>query len=435
MRIFFHFFRPLPALVAVLSAATGALGGDWPQFRGPNRDNISTETGILKAWPAEGPKVLWRTPMAQGYAGAAIRGGKVYVNDYNTAKKEHWVRCLNVADGKDVWGWSYPLDIRPNHGITRTVPAVGEKMVFSLDPKCRFHAIDAATGKLAWQKNLIQEYKAVIPQWYAGQCPLLDGDKVIIATGGDALAEAFDQATGKEVWRAPNPDKYDMSHASLMPAEIGGVRQYLYLTMKTVVGLCAEDGKILWSGPFKAKMAASPSPLLLSDGRVFVTCGYEAGSALYKVEKGAGGFSAEKLLDIKSAPPKFIPDTFNSEVHTPVIHQGHLFAVGNWKEEGGRGRGQFSCLGPDLKVLWRSPTTFGLGSFLLADGVFFILDGDSGMLRLVEAGTKEYKELAKAQVLHGEDVWGPMALSDGKLFLRDMKEMVCIEVGSPPAAK
>jgi outer membrane protein assembly factor BamB len=152
-------------LVATLASAAGsAAGSDWPQWRGPNRDNISTETGLLRSWPAAGPKVLWRTPVGEGYAGAAIRNGRIYLNDYDVKKKEHWVRCLLMADGKALWEWRYPVEIRPNHGITRTVPAVGQKLVFSLDPKCRLHALDALTGKLVWQKNLVQEYKATIPE-------------------------------------------------------------------------------------------------------------------------------------------------------------------------------------------------------------------------------------------------------------------------------
>ena len=233
----------------IILASISAMGGDWPQFRGPNRDNISTETGLYKTWPAKGPKVLWKIPVCEGYAGAAIKDGRIYLNDYNAEKKEHLVRCISLADGKDIWQWSYPVEIRPSHGITRTVPAVGQKLVFSLDPKCRFHALDIKTGKLVWQKNLVQEYKATIPEWYAGQNPLLDGDRVLLATGGDALVIAFDQATGKEIWRSPNPGKDLMSHASLMPATIGGVKQYLYLTLKRWSALPLRMGRSCGTAP------------------------------------------------------------------------------------------------------------------------------------------------------------------------------------------
>ena len=408
--------------VLLCSSAT-LLGADWPQFRGANRDNVSKETGLLRSWPAGGPRVLWKVPVAEGYAGAAIKGDRLYVNDYNVEKKEHWVRCLSMTDGKDLWGWSYPVDIRPNHGITRTVPAVGEALVFSLDPKARLHALDAQTGKLVWQKNLLQDYKATIPGWYVGQNPLLDGDRLVIATGGDALLVAFDQATGKELWRTPNPRKDVMSHSSVMPATLGGVKQYLYLTMNSIVGVDAATGSQLWSSPFIARIAAPVSPLPVGDGRVFVTSGYDAGSAMFQIEKGASGFSARKLYALTS-------QQFNSEVHTPVLFQNHLFAVGS------KNRGRFTCLTLDGTVVWESPLgstaearTFELGGYLLADGLFFLLDGRSGVLRLVEANTKEYKELASVQLLQGGDVWGPPALSNGRLIIRDMTQMICLLVG------
>ncbi len=421
-------FLRLSALTIL--AAGFALGGDWPQFRGSSRDNISAETGLFRTWPAQGPRVIWKIPVCEGYAGVAIKNGRVYLNDYDFAKKEHLVRCISLADGKDLWRWSYPVEIRPNHGITRTVPAVGQRLVFSLDPKCRFHALDIRTGKLVWQKNLVQEYKATIPGWYAGQNPLLDGDRILVATGGDALVIAFDQATGKEIWRTPNPAKDVMSHSSLMPATIAGVKQFLYLTMNKVVGLAAADGQLLWSSPFPGRMAVCPSPVSIGDGRVFVTSGYDVGSAMFRVQKNGNSFSAQKLYDLTSTQ-------FNSEVHTPILYQNHLFAVSS------KTRGRFTCLGLDGKIVWQSPVvsgdpattrTFDLGGFLLADGMFFILDGRTGMLRLVEANTKQYRELASAQILGGEEVWGPLALSNGRLIIRDMKQMVCLQVG-PTAVK
>ena len=284
--------------------------------------------------------------------------------------------------------------------------------------------MDARTGKLVWEKDLVQDYKATIPGWYAGENPLIDGDRVLLATGGDALVIAFEQATGKEIWRTPNPNKELMSHSSLMPATIGGVKQYLYLTMKNLIGVAAADGQMLWSIPFTARIVAVPSPISIGDGRIFLTSGYEAGSVMFQVEKGAG-FSARKYLRLTSTE-------FNSEAQTPILFQNHLFAVSS------KTRGRFTCLGLDGKIVWQSPVvsakarslrTFDLGGFLLADGMFFVLDGNRGMLRLVDASTKEYKEIASAQILDGEDVWGPMALSGGNLIIRDMSQMYCLQVG------
>ena len=148
---------------------------------------------------------------------------------------------------------------------------------------------------------------------------------------------------------------------------------------------------------------------------------------MIQVDKVASGFTAKKLYGLTSAQ-------FNSEVHTPILYKNHLFAVGS------KTRGRFMCVGLDGKVVWQSPVasgdpggsrTFDLGGFLLADGMFLVVDGKSGMLRLIEASTTEYKELASAPVLSGEDVWGPLALADHKLVLRDMNQLVCLQVGPP----
>lgn len=404
----------------VISVAAGsALAGDWPQFRGPARDGISTETGLLRQWPEGGPKVLWSVDVCQGYAGPAIVGDRVYFNDYDEKSKEWLARCLDFKTGKEVWRHKEAKLIRANHGITRTVPAVDGKYVFCFDPKCVFHCLDAATGNEVWRKDLVQDYKATIPAWYNGQCPLLDGDKVVIATGGTALLVAFDKATGKPVWETPNPDKTPMSHSSIMPAEIGGVKQYLYMTLGGCVGISAQDGKQLWSFPWKFNIAVPTSALHVGEGKIFLTSCYEADGAMIQVKKDGEKFVAEQLF-------KMAANDWNSEVHTPILFENHMFAVGK------KQRGLFTCLDLTGMQVWTSEgkASFGLGGYLLADGMFFVLEGDTGTLRVIEANTKEYKELAKIQVLSGHDVWAPMALSDGKLVLRDMTKMVCIEVKS-----
>jgi outer membrane protein assembly factor BamB len=399
---------------ALLRAAPAT---DWPQFRGADRTNISRETGLLRKWPAAGPKRLWSVPVEQGYAGAAIVAGRVYHHDYDVKTSEWIVNCRSLADGKPVWQFREAREIRPNHAITRTVPAVDGRFVISLDPKAVLHCLDARTGKPVWRKSLVTEYKAMIPNWYNGQNPLQESDRVIVATGGAAILVALDKATGKEIWRTPNPGQLLMSHASVMPAVLGGVRQYLYGTLAGPLGVSAKDGKLLWSYPRKFNVAVAPSPIAVSDELVFMTASYDAGSVMVRVRRVGGAYQAEPVFDFKN-------NEWNSEVHTPIVYQGRMFAVGKKK------RGLFTCLGLDGKEVWTSEgkASFGLGGFLLADGMFFAMDGDTGRLHLIEAGLKGYNELASAQVLAGQEVWGPMALSDGKLVLRDLTRMICLEV-------
>jgi len=208
-----------------------------------------------------------------------------------------------------------------------------------------------------------------------------------------------------------------MTHASVMPAEIHGVKQYLYCTLKGPLGVNAADGRLLWSFPWKFNVAVPVSPVLVGGDRVFLTSCYEAETVMVRVNHEDNAFTAEKVFSMPSS-------VWNSETHTPIYHKNHLFAVGK------RRRGLFTCLDLDGKQIWTSKghASFGLGSYLLADGMFFILEGNSGMLRLLEADTSGYEEIASVQVLSGHDVWAPMALSDGKLVIRDMTRMVCINV-------
>src|SRR5579871_3254520 len=314
-------------------------GADWPQFRGPDRSNVSKETGLLRKWPSAGPKRLWSVPVEQGYAGAAIVGGRVYHHDYDAKKSEWMVDCRSLATGQQIWQFREPREIRPNHAITRTVPAVDGRFVISLDPKAVLHCLDARTGKPVWRKSLVTEYQAAIPSWYNGQNPLQETDRVIVATGGAAVMAALDKATGKEIWRTPNPGQIQMSHSSVMPATLGGVRQYLYGTLAGPLGVSAKDGKLLWTFPRKFNVAVAPSPVAVDDERVFMTASYDAGSVMVRVRREGSTFKTDSLFDWKN-------NEWNSEVHTPIVHQGYLFAVGKKK------RGLFTCLGLDGKEVW-----------------------------------------------------------------------------------
>ncbi len=370
-----------------------------------------------RQWPAGGPKVLWTVPVGQGYAGAAIVAGRVYYNDYDEKTSEWGVYARSLADGRELWHYKERRVIRPNHAITRTVPAVDGKYVFSLDQKLGLHCLDAKTGRQVWTRNLVADYKAIIPPWYNGQNPLLEPDRIVIATGGDAILVALDKATGKEIWRTPNPGKIVVTHSSVMPAVLGGVRQYLFGTLNGPLGVSAADGKLLWAFPRKFNVAVAPSPIAADAQRVFMTASYDAGSVMVRLLRDGSGFRAEAAWDMKS-------NEWNSEVHTPIVYKGHMFAVGKKK------RGLFTCLSLDGKEVWTSDgkASFEQGSYLLADGMFFVLEGRTGVLRLIEANTTGYKELARAQVLNGPEVWGPMALSDGKLILRDLTKMVALDV-------
>ncbi len=392
--------------------------GVWPWFRGPALDGISHESvPLAKSWPSGGPPVLWRLDVGEGFAAAAIRQGRVYFTDYDHKGQADALRCLSLADGRELWRYSYPVRVKRNHGMSRTIPAVTDKWVVSLGPKCHVICVNAQTGELAWKKDLVREFNVEVPPWYAGQCPLIDGDRLILGTGGDALVIAVDLATGQVLWKSPNPRRWQMTHSSVTPMEFQSTRIYVYCASGGVAGVAAADGRILWETPdWKISMANIPSPVPVGGGRIFLSGGYNAGSMMIQLKESGGKFTVETLFRLK-------PSVFGAAQQTPILYEGHLLGV--------RPDGQFTCLDLNGKPVWSSGAAnqYGLGPFLIAQGLLFVMN-DEGLLTLAEADTTGFKKLAQAKVLEGPDAWGPMALADGRLILRDMNRMICLDVAA-----
>jgi outer membrane protein assembly factor BamB len=394
-----------------------ALPGSWTGFRGANRDGLSRDSvPLARGWESAGPRELWAVDVGEGYAGAAVANGRVYVMDYDREKKQDALRCLSLDDGREIWRYSYPVPVKRNHGMSRTVPALLDGAVVAMGPKCHVVCLDANSGALRWGLDLVRQFGATVPPWYAGQCPLLVPGQAILAPGGkNALLIAVDLVTGKVLWQTPNPKSWKMTHSSIVPMEFGGQRIYVYCANLGVVGVSARDGSLLWdTTDWKISFATVPSPVPLDGGRVFLSGGYNAGSLLLQLMEQNGRLSAKTAYKLE-------PEVFGATQHTPILDQGDLYGV--------RPDGQFVCLGLDGKVKWSSGAgqTFGLGSFILGDGLFFVLN-DSGKLSLIEASSSQYRLLAQAQVLKGHESWGPMALAGGRLLARDLTKLVCLDV-------
>lgn len=410
-----------PVLAGKLIPSDGKpadLPGAWPRFRGPDGDAISKETTpLLRTWEAPGPRQLWGIDVGEGFAGAVVLSGRVYVMDYDRERKQDALRCLSLADGREIWRYSYPDSVKRNHGMSRTVPTVTDKVVIAMGPKCHVVCLNPLTGELRWGLDLVQQYGATVPQWYAGQCPLLDQTNLILAPGGkDSLLVKLEAETGVELWRSPNPRGWKMTHSSVVPAEFDGERMYVYCANNGVVGVAARDGSLLWECPdWKISLATVPSPVALPGGRLFLSGGYGAGSLMLKLKKENGRWLPETAFRLP-------PEVFGATQHTPILYNNYLY--------GARADGKFVCLSLEGKVVWTSGTSqkFGLGSFILADGVFLSMN-DSGLLRLIDATPDRYQLLAQAQVLTGQESWGPLALAGGRLIARDLTRMVCLDVG------
>jgi len=395
------------------------LPGAWPRFRGANFDAVSTEqVALARTWSPDGPKVLWSIDVGEGYAGAAILAGRVYLMDYDRPKVADVIRCLSLEDGKDIWRYSYYIKIRRSHGMSRTVPTVTEKYVVTLGPKCHLTCLDSETGQFRWMLNLVSDFNCTVPDWYAGQCPLIDDGKAIIAVGGDALMMAVDCNTGEIIWRSPNPNNWLMTHSSVIPTEFMGTRMYVYCGSGGVVGISAEDGSILWEiNKWKIRIANVPSPVVAGKGLIFLSGGYKAGSMMLQLTRENGTISAQPTFRLTF-------EVFGSEQQTPVFYDGHIYGV--------RPDKLLTCLDLNGQVVWTSPGTHhfgprGLGPYMIADGLIYIMD-DEGVLTLAKATSAGYEQLAEAKVLEGPESWGPMAIASGRLILRDMNRMICLDV-------
>ncbi len=400
-------------------AAPTNLPGVWLQFRGPERDGISRETvPLARTWPEAGPKSLWSVEVGEGYAGPAVLDGRVYLMDYDRDKRQDALRCLSLEDGKEIWRYAYSVSIKRNHGMSRTVPVVTTNLVVALGPKCHVLCCDAVSGELRWGLDLVRQFGTIVPPWYAGQCPLMDSNRVILAPGGrNALLLAVEADTGKVVWQTPNPRGWKMTHSSVMPMDFAGRRMFIYCADKGVVGVSADTGEILWdTTEWKISIATVPSPLVVGDGRIFLTGGYNAGSLMLRLKEAGDRVTPETEFRLDA-------QTFGATQQTPILWQNHIYGV--------RADGKFICLTLDGKPVWNSTgPQFGLGPFLLAGDSFYALN-DSGLLRLIEATPAKYNSPAKAQVLTGRECWGPMAFVGGRLLVRDLTRLSCLDVSAP----
>ena len=401
----------------------------WPRFRGEDFDNISkSRIKLLNGFSGQIPEILWTIDLGEGHAGAAIYKGAVYVLDYDELKRSDILRCLNLADGKEIWQRGYRVTIKRNHGMSRTVPAVTEKYIVSVGPRAHVMCLDRLTGNVKWGLDIERLYKTEIPFWYTGQCPLVENGLAIIATGGQALMVAVDCETGKKVWETPNPKNWKMSHSSIMPMEFGGRRMFVYSAVGGIFGVAADGpdaGKILWTSTAWNKSVVAPSPVCMPNGKIFLTAGYGAGSMVLQLEQSGGIFTA-KMTD------QYLPaEGLACEQQTPLYFEGHL--IGIQPKDAGALRNQMICVNPSNCRLpvWSSgsESRFGLGPYLIADNKLFILN-DDGVLTIAKPDIKKYIQIDQVKLFDGQDAWAPIAVADGIMVLRDSKRMIAIKLAA-----
>jgi outer membrane protein assembly factor BamB len=420
------YLNPLVPLVAatfgLAVAAAAPTGGtptppgrspsDWPQWRGPNRDNHSPDTGLLKEWPKDGPPLAWKAGgIGRGYSSVSVDGKRIYT--MGDAADGGYVHALALDGSRKLWSTKVG---RPggNYPGTRSTPTLDGDRVYALGQWGDLVCLEADTGKLVWQKNLEKDFGGrMMSGWGYAESVLVDGDKVVCTPGGPkGTILALNKNTGEVVWRTKDFTD-DAAYSSLVPTEIGGVRQYVQLTDASVVGVAADSGKVLWRADRKGETAVIPTPVVYNE-YVFVTSGYGVGCNLFRVTPGQGGkFSVKQVYANK--------DLTN--------HHGGVVRVGDFVY--GTDERQLVCMNLLTgKVAWKDRSV-GKGSIVFADGMLYVRgEGNEGTVALVEATPDGYREKGRFDQpdRSSERSWPHPVVAGGKLYLRDQDLLLCYDV-------
>jgi outer membrane protein assembly factor BamB len=417
-------------MVLALSA-TSVSAADWPWIYGPRRDHTSQQKGLLRSWPAEGPKVLWTVPVGAGFGGPAVSGGQVYLLDRDE-KVGDTLRVLDLASGKELWTFAYDAAGSFMFAGSRTTPTVEGELVYTVGPLGDLHAISTKTRRPAWRKNIWKDFGggAELPRWAIVQNPLIYGDLLIVApqTPEVGLA-AYDKLSGELKWKSAALSGAP-GYVTPSIVEIAGEDQLVMITAAVGRGRSARDGsvngldprtgKVLWTYTNWQCIIPVPQAVDAGKGRVLIAGAYGAGSAMLQVEKkGDGTYAVSELFKN--------PD-FGAHTQRPVLYQDHFYShyTINERSDG------LVAMSMDGQVKWKTDQQppFVRGGSILADGLMLMTDG-STKLYLVEPSPAGFKPLASAVILEPGDNWAPLALVDGKLLVRGQKELKALQVAAP----
>jgi outer membrane protein assembly factor BamB len=413
------------------------VAGEWPRFRGAFFDNISRDTTPLaESWDSAGPPLVWKVTLGEGYSGPAVKNGRVYILDYNERRKADVLRCFSLKSGTELWRRWYYVDLKRNHGYSRTVPAVTEKYLVSIGPRSHVMCLDPITGQLFWTLDMEKKFGIrgkekgrITPDFYTGQCPLIDNNVAVLAPGGKALMIGVDLYCGKILWLTPNPDSLRMSHGSIMPMVIHGKKMYVYNAIGGVCGISAEGddkGSLLWKTSEWSPSTTAASPLQLSNNEIAVFGSYGAGGARIKINFDGTNYSAQLIEKHKA------PEGLSSDQQTPVITDGYIRSV--MPENAGALKKQLVCYSESdlMTPLWTSgkDSRFGrgLGPYIVSGNKLFLLDDDANLF-LYKLEGPNASLISRCRVIEGIEAWGPMAIAGKYLIMRDSRNLVCLDIG------
>jgi len=413
--------RKLASLaVSLVALSLPALANDWPQWRGPDRTDVSKETGLLKSWPEKGPHLLWTNKEAGvGYSGPAIVGDRLFT--MGAEEKTDTIYALDTRTGKRLWTTEIAPRVKLDRGDgPRGTPTVDGDRLYAIGSQGELVCVETTGGKKQWSVNLVKDLRGGRPNWGFSESPLVDGDKVICTPGGKkGTLAALDKKTGKVIWRSEVT--YPAHYSSAIVAEVGGVRQYIQLTRNGVFGVSAKDGKLLWESKLGGcNTAAIPTPIF-HDGYVFVTSGYkDSKDGLIKLTAVNGKVTAEEV---------FSGRTLVNKHGGVVLLNGILY--GN-SEEGDPWVALDFLTGK--KLGWSSPN-LPKGSITYADGRLYLYDERGGTVVLLEPNPKEWKEAGRFTIPEktkdrpgGSNIWTHPVVANGRLYLRDHEFIFCYDV-------
>ncbi len=429
--------------LVLIASTLSAAGADWPWFLGPNRNDTSPETGLARSWPAGGPRVLWTLPLGQGYGGAAVRDGKVYVLD-RIENKRDVLRVHDLETGREEWTFSYDAPGKLSFNGSRSVPTVTRRHIYTTGAFGDVYCLDRKTHEVVWKRHLIDDFEgSKLPMWGIGFSPYVYKKWILLSLPNSrAGLVALDRKTGRTVWESPADPIQKSNLGNYMTPRVlrlGGVDQVVLCASDEtdqqagtsrgrIIGFSATDGSVLWT--LKDFTGHITQPIAAGPDRILMTSSYPPNTMLLEVKRDGAAFKTRKIFEAADC---------GSQFHVPILHQGHFYINGN----SNKSRDGLFCLSPHGEMLWQTTNTrklptardglpnFDRGNLILADGMFFILDGAKGTLHLTEPSPDGYRELARATLLGGKQIWAPMALSRGRLLIRDQTQMKCLDVKKP----
>lgn len=396
----------LPLPLALLAA-------DWPQWRGAARQGLSAETGLLKSWPAGGPRQLWKTDgLGEGYSSVAVARGRIYTQGQRG--ETQYIISLDAATGKKLWeadnGSAYRE--RRGHG-PRGVPTMDGDRLYALSADGTLSCLDTLTGKRVWMVNFSRQFGGEVPNWGYSESPLVDGNRLIVTPGGRGAAiVALNKTDGSTAWKTQSDEA---GYSSAILATVGGSRLVLALTGEAAIGVRADNGELLFRYDKVSNRTANIATPIFRDGQAFFSTDYGTGAVLLKLTPSGGSVKADEV---------YFSRDMRNHYSSSVLVGDHLYGYSSSVLTAMR----FAT----GEVAWRDRAV-GKGSVIFADGHLYCL-GEDGVMGLVEATPEAYREKARFQIAKGGyPTWAPPAIADGRLYVRDQNSLYSFDIrgGSP----